>query len=242
MEDLKQDLALLFELQNYDIKISDVNKQISLVPSLIEQKNIILNHKKAELNEKKKKYIDLVLLKKEKEYLLADKEKAIEKYFIELNAVKSNNTYKALLLKIEKVKTSKSILEDDILMFMEKVDEESVRVKAAENEFQEFEENIKKEITDIKNNVDKLKEEAIALENKREDRKLKVSKFALSHYERLKEGRNGCGVAMAVIVSGESCGYCGMVLRTQLINQVLKGQEFVFCDNCSRILFKNNAL
>jgi len=235
MEDLKQDLELLFELQNYDIKISDVNKQISLVPSSIEQKNIILEDKKAELSEEKKKYVDLVSLKKEKESLLADKEKAIEKHSMELNTVKSNDTYKALLLEIEKAQADKNILEDELLALMEKVDEESAKIKTAENEFQKFEENIKKEITDIKNNANKLKEEAIALENKREEHKLKVSKSVLSHYERLKEGRDGRGLA---IVDGESCGGCGMVLRTQLINQALKGQELVFCDNCSRILFK----
>lgn len=235
MEDLKQDLKLLFELQNYDIKISDINKQISLVPSSIEQKNIILEDKKAELSEEKKKYVDLVSLKKEKESLLADKEKAIEKHSMELNTVKSNDTYKALLLEIEKAQADKNILEDELLALMEKVDEESAKIKTAENEFQKFEENIKKEITDIKNNANKLKEEAIALENKREEHKLKVSKFVLSHYERLKEGRDGRGLA---IVDGESCGGCGMVLRTQLINQALKGQELVFCDNCSRILFK----
>ncbi|MDR0399139.1 MAG: C4-type zinc ribbon domain-containing protein [Endomicrobium sp.] len=235
MEDLKQDLELLFELQNYDIKISDVNKQISLAPSSIEQKNIILEDKKAELSEEKKKYVDLVSLKKEKESLLADKEKAIEKHSMELNTVKSNDTYKALLLEIEKAKADKNILEDELLALMEKVDEESAKIKTAENEFQKFEENIKKEITDIKNNANKLKEEAIALENKREEHKLKVSKSVLSHYERLKEGRDGRGLA---IVDGESCGGCGMVLRTQLINQALKGQDLVFCDNCSRILFK----
>ncbi|MDR1244591.1 MAG: C4-type zinc ribbon domain-containing protein [Endomicrobium sp.] len=235
MEDLSQDLALLFELQNYDIKISDIDRQISLAPSLIEQKNIILEDKKVELSERKKKYVDLVSLKKEKESLLADKEKAIEKHSMELNTVKSNDTYKALLLEIEKAKADKSILEDELLALMEKVDEESAKIKAAENEFQKFEENIKKEITDIKNNADKLKEDAIALANKRENHKLKVSKSVLSHYERLKEGRDGRGMA---IVDGESCGGCGMVLRTQLINQALKGQELVFCDNCSRILFK----
>jgi predicted nucleic acid-binding Zn-ribbon protein len=235
MNDLKQDLSLLFELQNYDIKISDINKQISLATNSIEQKNVILEDKKAELSKGKKKYVDLVSLKKEKESLLDDKEKFIEKHSMKSNTIKSNETYKALLLEIEKAKAGKNIFEDELLVLMEKIDEESAKIKATENEFQEFEENIKKEITDIKNNVNKLKEEALALKNKREERKLEVSKSVLSHYERLKEGRDGCGMA---IVDGESCSGCGIVLRTQLINQTLKGQELVFCDNCSRILFK----
>ncbi|MDR1122642.1 MAG: hypothetical protein LBL02_01250 [Endomicrobium sp.] len=237
--DLKQDLALLFELQGYDIKVSDINKQISFASSLIEQKNITLEDKKTKLNEEKKKYMDLVLLKKEKEFLLADSEKTIAKYFMDLNTIKSNDAYKALLLKIEKVKIDKNIIEDELLTFMEKVDEVSAKIKSAESEFKKFEENIRKEIIDIKNSTNKFKGESIALENKREELKLRVNKFVLSHYERLKGGRGGRGIA---IVNGESCDCCGMTLRIQLVIQVLKCQELVFCDNCSRILFKSNAL
>jgi predicted nucleic acid-binding Zn-ribbon protein len=138
-------------------------------------------------------------------------------------------------LAIEQAKADKSILEDELLALIDNVDEESAKIKASESEVQEFEKNIKKEITDIQNNVNKLKEEIVALENIRDEHKLKVNKSILSHYERLKEGRDGCGMA---VVDGESCGGCGMVLRTQLINQALKGQDLVFCDNCSRILFK----
>jgi predicted nucleic acid-binding Zn-ribbon protein len=234
-ENLKQDLVLLFKLQGYDIKISDISKQISFAFNSIEQKNIILEDKKIELSKEKKKYVNLISLKKEKEFLLADKEKAIAKYFVELNIVKSNDTYKALLLKIEKAKIDKNIIEDELLVFMEKVDEESTKIKSVESEFKEFEKNIKKEIVDIKNNINKLKGESIALKNKREEYKLRVSKSILSHYERLKEGRGGRGIA---IIDGESCDCCGMALRIQLISQALKCQELVFCDNCSRILFK----
>jgi predicted nucleic acid-binding Zn-ribbon protein len=235
MEGLKQDLALLFELQNYDIKINDIYNQISLAPSLIDEKNKILDEKKAELSEKKKKYIELLSLKKEKESLLDSKEKTINKHSLELNSVKSNDTYKSLLLAIEQAKANKGVLEDEILTLMVNLEEESAKIKVAENEFQEFEKNIKKEILDIENNINSLKEEVITLGKTRDEHKLKINKSILSHYERLKEGRDGYGMA---VVNGESCSGCGMVLRTQLVNQALKGHDLVFCDNCSRILFK----
>jgi predicted nucleic acid-binding Zn-ribbon protein len=235
MEGLKQDLALLLELQNYDVKINDMNNQISLAPSLIDEKNKILDKRKVELSEKKKKYVELLSLKKEKESLLDDKEKTINKHSIEINSVKSNDIYKSLLLAIEQAKSDKSVLEDDILALMGSLDEESAKIKVAENEFQEFEKNIKKEIVDIENDINNLKEEVVALGKVRDEHKLKINKPVLLHYERLKEGREGYGMA---VVDGESCGGCGMVLRTQLVNQALKGQDLVFCDNCSRILFK----
>jgi predicted nucleic acid-binding Zn-ribbon protein len=235
MQDLKQDLALLFELQSYDVKINDINNQINLAPSLIEEKNKILDERKSELNEKKKKYVELLSLKKEKESLLDDKEKTVNKHSLELNSVKSNDTYKSLLLTIEEAKADKSALEDEILTLMGSLDEESAKIKIAEDEFQKFEKNIKKEILDIENNINSLKEEVVTLGKVRDKHKLKINKSVLSHYERLKEGRDGYGMA---VIDGESCSGCGMVLRTQLVNQALKGQDLVFCDNCSRILFK----
>jgi predicted nucleic acid-binding Zn-ribbon protein len=238
MEDLKLYLALLFELQTYDIKIIDINKQISLMPCLIEEKRKNLDNKKTELNDKKKRYVDLVSLEKDKEYLLDEKEKILSKHLVELNAVKSNDTYKALLLDIEKLKADKCNLEDELLVLMTELDAESINVKTAENELHKFEENIKQDIIDIEKNIVKLKEEIVALESKREEYKTKIDKTILSHYERLKSGRDG--YAIAAIVDGKSCGGCGMVLRTQLINQALKGHDLVFCDNCSRILFKKN--
>jgi predicted nucleic acid-binding Zn-ribbon protein len=235
MEDLKQDLAVLFELQSYDLKIRDINNQISFAPGLVEGKNKILDENKAQLSEKKKKYVELLSLKKEKESLLDDKEKIISKHSIELNSVKSNDTYKSLLLAIEQAKANKNAIEDEILALMDSLDGESAKIKTFENELKEFQENIKKEIVDIENNVSKLKNELVALEKIRDEHKSKINKFVLSHYERLKEGRDGCGMA---VIDGESCGGCGMVLRIQLVNEALKGQDLVFCDNCSRILFK----
>jgi predicted nucleic acid-binding Zn-ribbon protein len=235
MEGLKQDLALLFELQNYDVKINNINNQISFAPSLIDEKNKILDEKKIELSEKKKRYLELLSLKKEKESLLDSKEKTINKHSLELNSVKSNDTYKSLLLAIEQAKADKGVLEDEILALMVNLEEESAKTKIAENEFQEFERNVRKEILDIDNNVKNLKEEVITLGKARDEYKLKINKSILQHYERLKEGRDGYGMA---VVDGESCSGCGIVLRTQLVNQALKGQDLVFCDNCSRILFK----
>jgi len=236
MENLKQDLELLYGLQDYDIKIDKIREKIYEVPLLIEKKRNILENKKAEVKEKKKNFVKLNSLEKEKEALLDSKEKEIDKYSNELNAVKSNDIYKKLLLEIEKAKTVKNTIEDEFLNLINKIDEKYIVVKTAEDELKKFEQEIKDEIIRIENSAKELEIEVKETEKEREKHKLKINKAVLAQYERLRAGRKEQrGIC---IIEGESCGGCGMLLRPQLINQVQKYRELVFCDNCSRILLK----
>ncbi len=235
MENLKQDLELLYGLQDYDLKIEKIREEIQSAPEIIASKQKELEDKKLETEEKKKDFVALNSLKKEKEALLDTKEKAISKHSLELNSVKSNDTYKALLLEIEKAKADKSVIEDEILALMDKIDAETLVVKASENELKDFDQKIKAEINTIENTAKKNEESIQSIEKEREEYKQKVSKNILDQYERIREGRNGQGIC---VIDGESCGGCGMVLRPQLINQAQKCTDLVFCDNCSRILLK----
>ncbi|MDR1196079.1 MAG: C4-type zinc ribbon domain-containing protein [Endomicrobium sp.] len=235
MENLRQDLELLYELQEYDIKIENIRNSIDEAPSLIENKQKELEIKRLETEEKKKNYVNLNSLKKEKDAILDAKEKTIGKHSLELNTVKSNDTYKAMLLEIDKAKADKSVIEDEILDLMDKIEKENKIVKDSETELKEFELKIKDEIAGIESFVKKCSDDIKKIEEERELHKSKVNKNILGQYERIREGRNGQGIC---IVDGESCGGCGMVLRPQLINQAQKCQELIFCDNCSRILLK----
>jgi predicted nucleic acid-binding Zn-ribbon protein len=235
MDNLKPELELLYELQNYDIKISDIRKKIIEAPFLMEEKKKSLEYKKMETETKKKNFVKLNSLKKEKEVVFDSKEKSISVYSIELNSVKSNNVYKEVLLKIEKAKSDKNVIENEILELMDKIEKEFVIVKSTEDELKKTGEKIKNEISEFENFIKKAEKEVAALETKREEYKLKISKTILMQYERICDGREGRGICL---INNESCGECGMMLRPQLINQSYKYHELVFCDNCSRILLQ----
>ncbi|MDR1511586.1 MAG: C4-type zinc ribbon domain-containing protein [Endomicrobium sp.] len=239
MGNLKHDLELLCELQKYDVKTYNLKEKINKIYFEIEEKKRILEleNKKINLNVKKENFIRLKSLKNEKEALLDSKEKKINKYLMELNIVKSNDTYKALLFEIEKTRKHKSILEDEILELMEKVDKEYIIIKTGENELKKIEQKVKNELYEIKNFAKKLEEEINEIEKEKEKQKLKINKAMLLQYERLRN--NGRNEKVVCIIDGESCSGCGILLRPQLINQVQKYHELVFCDNCSRILLKN---
>ncbi|AKL97670.1 zinc ribbon domain-containing protein [Endomicrobium proavitum] len=235
MENLRQDLETLCLVQDYDIKIVKAKEIIRNAPHLAALKKKELDAKKAETEVQKKNFVALNSAKKEKEALLDSKEKAIGKHSSELNSAKSNDIYKTLLLAIEKEKADISIIEDEVLELLTKIDAEAVVVKSAEAALKEFEQKISEEIFKINASAKEQEEAVETFKTERDRRKAGVSKNILDQYERICEGRDGMGIAL---VEADSCGGCSMTLRPQLVNQAQKSTEIVYCDNCSRILFK----
>jgi predicted nucleic acid-binding Zn-ribbon protein len=235
MKSLKYDFELLYELQNYDIRIDNIKERIDKILLLAKEKEEGLENSKIELDLKKKKYVKLVSLKKEKEELLNSKEGLINKYSIELGAVRSNDVYRVILLEIEKAKASKNVVENEILSLMDEIDRESIIFRLTESELKKNEHKIKNEISEIETSVKKLEKEVTEVKIERREFGLSINKEVLGQYERLRENRSGQNICL---VEDESCSGCGIVLRPQLINQTEKCCELVFCDNCFRILLK----
>ncbi len=239
MENLKDMLILLYQLQQKDLKIFEFKENLKVLPETIIKKEKQITEIKANFENKKAEYVRLNSLKKEKEALLAAKEAAIAKHTADLNTIKVNDVYKNCLLEIEKAKADKSVVEDEILQLMEDIDKEVVNLKKYEEDSKAKEAELNKEIADTRKIVEKSKENIILMQEERDTFAKNIDKNVLSQYERIREGRNGQGLAT---IEGDSCSGCNMVLRPQLIVQATKCKELVYCDNCSRILFNKKDI
>ncbi len=236
MENLKETLEQLYQLQQKDVKIFASQKDIDEMPKIIEKKQKTLETVNADFETKKAQYVKLNSLKKEKEALLDSKEAAIAKHTADLNTIKSNDMYKTCLLEIEKAKADKSVIEDEILKLMDDIAQEQEKLKVYEREAKEKQAEINKEIEEAKNKIEQAKANIEQIKKDRDEFAKGIDANILSQYERIRESRDGQGVA---VIIGESCGGCNVMLRPQLIVQATKCKELVYCDNCSRILLKS---
>ncbi len=239
MENLRETLMLLCDLQEKDIKIETLKNKLEDLPKFAEHKKQQLSTAKKEFDNRKETYVKLNSLKKEKESLLVSKESLISKYTTDLNNVKSNDVYKSCLLEIEKAKADKSVIEDEILQLMEDIDKETVNLKQYEADLKKTESEINGEIKNIEDSSLNMRQEIEKMKTERDSFSKSININILSQYERIRENRNGIGLSL---VDGDSCGACNMVIRPQLINQATKCKELVYCDNCSRILFNKKEV
>lgn len=154
-----------------------------------------------------------------------------------MNAIKTNDAYKALLSEIDKCKQVVQVLEDEILEIMDKVDKENLRLKQTDENFKHNEAEVKSKTEALKKELEQLKKDISVKEAERAEFAKKVSESLLVRYEYIRESKQGLAI---VPVEGENCGGCSITLRPQTINEVCKAQELVVCDSCSRILYRSN--
>jgi uncharacterized protein len=233
--EIKEKISLLIVLQEKDVNLDALRSKAQEIPQKIAEEQALLETIKLDTEEKKKNLTKLQLLKKEKELELETKEVQIRKHSSELNSIKSNDTYRALLSEIDNCKREKNSLENQILDVMEGIEKESVLIKENEKYLKSKEAESAAKISALQSDLKKIEGDIVIFEAQRGEYVKQLPNELLNRYDYIRESRQGFAV---VPVDGENCGGCHIVLRPQIINDVCKNTDIVTCDSCSRILFK----
>ena len=177
--------------------------------------------------------------KKALESEILDLNEKLKKYQGQLQTVKTNREYGALLNELDVVKRDVRTREDEILLL-----EESSAAAAAELERRNeafpaeeagYEEQMKEwraEQALLSLEIAKAEEQAKALRAELDNR-------LLSTFDRLARVRSGIAVAKVDMVGVQTaaCSACHVRLRPQLLSDLRLARETVTCESCKRILY-----
>ena len=145
---MKDTIKLLLGLQEKDLELDRVRAELAAIPAKISGLKGEIQSAKTALEDAKKELTTLQMAKKQKELDLDAQESAVRKHSNELNSVKTNEAYRALVGEIEKAKQEKSVLEDKILQNMEQTDQAQRVWKEKEAGSKSFEAGLLKQISD----------------------------------------------------------------------------------------------
>lgn len=231
---MKDEIKSLLTIQERDLELDRFHAELAAIPTKISAiKNEIQGNKTA-LEEAKKDLNQHQLSKKQRELDLESQEAAVRKHSGELNAVKTNEAYKALLGEIQKAKDTQSALEDQILQLMEQIDQAMKVWKEKETISKGTEAGLLKQISDWEA---KGKEIEQTLAAKQADRDLALGalpKTLSAQYEKLRSGKRGAALAP---IRKEQCTGCHMKISQATINEVRRGMKIMTCESCSRIVY-----
>jgi len=230
-------------IENIDVlkRLQSLKNKINELESSQERRKRDVQKKKDQIENKKalaeKKHEEKIAVQKEidrKELDLKANEGEITKYNVQLNSIKTNKEYSALVSEIGSKKADMSILEDEILNTMSRLEAANQGYEKATEDLRNEEENLK----DLIESVDmEIKEADIEIERIKNDQKKYIDsldEYSLKHYNRLSNIKGGKAV---VPVIGNVCGGCFMNITTQTLNALMSGKDLVFCQSCSRILY-----
>lgn len=217
-----------------DTAIDELHNKAQAVLPLIAKKTQELEGLKASLKTAKEKSMTYSMKKKDLEAQVEDKEKLIKKHQGELNSLKSNDAYKAMLGEIQAAKDAQAKIEDDILNLMEAIDTADKDYKSTEQKLKSDENVIKTQIQDLEKQKADLESENTKKKEERTTFSASISAGSLTQYESIRVRRGG--VAIVPLIAN-SCGGCRMNMTQNQLIQIKKAKEVVYCNNCTRIIY-----
>ena len=247
-ESLRQQLALLYQLQERDSELLSIQQKLQTIPHQIEQLEAGVAEYEADIAAKSEELAEVEKVQRTKNAEIEMNAVQREKYQNEQRTATSNEAYNALERQIEFLDEQDDAAEDAILVLME----ESDRLKKELAEL-DVEVNQEKEKTEAE--TEQFRQELRTLETDREEklkqRKAflpKIDKVRRDEYHRWVKAQLTSESGMKRLKSGfmalgkdGTCGSCRIAIQPQTLKEAQKYEKPVYCSSCKRLLYVEPA-
>jgi uncharacterized protein len=231
---LKEQIALLINLQKIDQDIRTLNTKKQTLPEKAKELDQDFQARKERMEEQRTGLEGLNKLHKEKESELKQGQEKLRKSKVRLLEVKTNKEYQAMLTEIETLEKGNGRIEEEILILYDRIDEKQGSLKNHEKDFEQYRGGYEAE----RKSID---EEMASIDGELVDQKIIFEALVPGlkpdlrrRYEMIKGRRNGIAVVSA---RNAICSGCNINLPPQLYNELQRSEELICCPNCNRILY-----
>jgi uncharacterized protein len=228
------DIQKLIDLQQVDSRIAALKAEIAALPAEVRQIEAKLASSKARVEAVQAAAKADENSRRKHESDIQDQQQKISKYRDQSLNVKTNQEYKALLSEIEQAETEIRKLEDKILEIMVAADARKEELKQAEAALKANTAEVEKEKEHARQQTAEDEKQLAELNVQRQQLRTNINDDALRHYDRVLKLRHS---ALSAVHDDQMCSVCRVRLRPQVFQDVMHGEEMVYCDSCQRILY-----
>jgi len=230
------DVHLVIQLQSLDQKITVLDKEVAALP-----KHIAVIEKALESHLRKLEADKAALSanQKDRKRLEGDiqvHQQKISKLRDQMLQAKTNEQYKAFQHEIEFIEKEIRQAEDRILELMTESEPLDQNVKKAERALAEEKKSVDAEKAQARERTAADQKELDTLRHQRTESVAKLPKPSLLAYEKIR--RKWSNTVVAEAVNGR-CSGCQINLRPQFLQDLRKGDQLMFCEQCGRFLYYN---
>jgi uncharacterized protein len=225
--------AGLKHLHQLHIQLRTVQEKLERGPKQIQARRQFTERKQAELAARKEHLTNMKKSADSAGLQLRSNESKIADLRAKLNAASSNREFDIIKAQIEADTMANSVLEDEILEALEKVDETQQAVKGLEGEVAAAQQEEQRIAAEVAAAEPGLKQDAARLEESLRAAERELPGEVAQVYKRLvlAHGAN----ALAPVENGV-CGACHVGLAPQSRVDVNTG-KILFCRSCGRLLY-----
>jgi len=169
----------------------------------------------------------------QKQLQLKSGEGKIGELKIKLNQANTNREYQALRDQIAADEMANSVLADEILEAMERLDVQKAQLPESESRVKKAKDDLAKTQQQVRAEEDMLKSETARLEKQLLETETGLPDDFREMYLRVVKAKGPDGMA---VIEGGSCGGCYQQLTANTVNEINMGRV-VLCRSCGRVLY-----
>ncbi len=231
--DANVSIDLLRTLHRIHRQLTDLTDRLARIPRIAQARRANVQRLEKELGELHVQSKALRMAADEKQLQLKEGEEKIRKYQRQLNEAKSNAEYQALREQIAAVEMANSVLEDEILEAMDKVDQFKLKLDQAEADFGVAKAEAEKSVAQVESQEPALRADIDRLERELREHEAALTGEFRDLYTRLVRQKGEDALAP---LEGEYCGGCNQHVPLNNCNKIRLNQP-VFCKACGRLLY-----
>jgi predicted nucleic acid-binding Zn-ribbon protein len=229
------DLESLMQLQEIDLKISELTRAQEEFPAAISTFSKTIKNASDSVDALSKRLTEAVSEKKSIEDKLADAKTQLDKSQERLNTIKTNREYDAVHTQIENFKNTLAGGDSKLKALAQNSEQVQQSFDAASAELEKIKLENEPHIAEIKAKVDTLSASIAELVEQRGKIVGAVSKALLRTYEYILKRRKNGQVLSFVSPGARTCSVCYKILEPQLIGEIRRGAKMTTCQNCGSI-------
>ena len=228
------DFDLIIELQRLDSELREASLVLEGIPRLVQDVDKRVQATTKLVADAKDKMAQNQKKRRDLENDVKDMKGQVGKYKRQLNEVKTNKEYTALLHEIEETQQKVDTLEEAIIAEMLAADDVEEEIKAALRKQGTEEDVLKKEKIVLDEKMKETEARFAALTKEREALLPRIPREQLRLYESIYQKKGGTALSP---VTGDFCAMCHMRVRPQMLNEIRDKTKVIPCEACGRILY-----
>jgi predicted nucleic acid-binding Zn-ribbon protein len=225
--------AALRELHRIHQQLADLRDRLERGPKQVRAREANVTQLEAKLAEAKDRAKQTQVAVDRKQLDLKSGEQKVVDLRVKLNQANSNREYQAFLEQIAAAEMAGSVLSDEILEGMDKVDQLNVLVKEADKHLAAGKQELDKTRHAVEDSAASIKSDLSRLEAELATAEQSLPMEIKADYQRVVRSKGADSLAA---VDDGVCSGCGQQITLNMQNE-LKLAKLVFCKSCGRLLY-----
>jgi len=225
--------AALRELHRIHQQLADLRDRLERGPKQVRARESAVAQLEAKLAEARDRAKQMQMALDRKQLDLKSGEQKVIDLRVKLNGANSNREYQAFLEQIAAAEMAGSVLSDEILEGMEKIDQFALGTKEAEKNLAVGKQELEKAKQAVESSLASIRGDISRLENELAEAEKSLPADLKADYQRVVRSKGADSLSAA---DDGVCTGCGQQITLNMQNE-LRLSKLVFCKACGRLLY-----